>query len=324
MRDIRLQLEPTSWEESRLVTDISASNLLSLSLRKNAFFMRLQEQGMRVHRLRLVASTPPHPDSLPPEFVGGLVAPFYAQALNRLSAADNWVILIENLMSAKPWWRAFQRMRSVKIWASEPPPANRLVVEVARRNLSRISHYLWSDGTEIYLVPFVERNSPILLQIFNKDISPSHVQVFLQEIPLLVGIFRDATVFEIVSHHTTEILQMQMRLERVNQSLQKFIAKNLTLIENLWQTYPVLEQTVFEQVGTYLMRRGDPFCPPPTATAVERAVVAGRCLGQGRFELLLRYEYTRCICWLLARIHLERGVVSFRRFLRLGTWVKPH
>lgn len=322
MRDIRLQLEPTSWEESWLVADISASNLLSLSLRENAFFMRLQEQGMRVHRLRLVDSIPPYPDSLPPEFVGGLVAPFYAHALNRLSVADNWVILIESLMSAKPWWRAFPRMRSVKIWASEPPPENRLMVEVAQRNLSRISHYLWGDGTEIYLVPFAERNTPILLQIFNKDISLSHVQVFLQETPLLVGIFRDATVFEIVSHHTTEKLQTQMRLEKVNQSLQKVLAKNLTLIENLWQTYPVLEQTVFEQVDTYLVHRGDPLCPPPT-TAVERAVVTGRCLGQDRFELLLRYEYAGCICWLLAWLHHKQGVVSFKRFRHLGHWIKP-
>ena len=323
MRDIRLQLEPTSWEESWLVADVSASSLLSLSLRENAFFKRLQEQGKRVHRLRLDASTPPHPDSLPPEFVGGLVAPFYAQALDRLSVADKWVILIESLMSVKPWRRAFPRIRSVKIWASEPPPANRLIFEVAQRNLSRISHYLWGDGTEIYLVPFAESNSPVLLQIFNEDISLSRVQVFLLETPLLVGIFRDATVFEIVSHHTTEMLRLQMRLGEVNQSLQEFTAENLILIDRSRQTYPVLERMFFEQVDTYIMRRRDLLCPPPT-TAVERAVVAGRYLGQDRFELLLRYEYTRYICWFLVWIRLEPGVVSFRRFLHLSTWGKPH
>lgn len=322
MRDIRLNLEPTDWEESWLIKCVSASNLLSLSLRENAFFAQLRERGMQVHRLRLDASTRPHPDSLPPEFVGSLVAPFYAQALNFLSGAADWLILIESLMSAKPWWTAFLRMRSVKVWAFERPPANRFLVEVTRQNLSRILHYLWGDGTEIYLVPLAEKHSPMLLRIFDRDISPARVQRFLQELPLLVGIFRDATVFEIVSNHATEVLQMQMRLEVVNLALQKRVAKCLTLLDNLQQTHPTLEQTVFAQLDTYLMRRRGLLCSLTTTAVVEREVVAGLSLGQNRFNLLLRYEYAGAICWLLARLRLKQGMVSLKRVFPLGVWIQ--
>lgn len=329
MENTQLVLGSLDWRESWLIRDFSASSFVARCVRTPKFLQWAGQAGVRTHTLRLVDATGKPVDALPPEFIGRLVAPFCARALNHLVPLSNWCILVESLMSALPYERALARMRSVKVLAQDPLPSRRGLYTVARRSLARVMPYLWGDGTEIYLMPAISEDIEQLPSIFHRQIGVSEVRDFVQRLPVWAAIFRDATVIEIVSPYPTDKLYAQMRLGTVNRAWQRKMEEITAWWANLRQTHPGLEQMVFEWVETF-WRRSRSYGSRDALRALASArceLVGGYPVGRSTFDLLLRYEYLigiqKSIHWLLARCR-SRGLGLFMLRLRsLGCWICP-
>lgn len=324
---MQLELRITPWEESWLVRDPSASSAFARCWRNKAFRERMQARGVQVHTMRLGKIAGFYPESLPPEFVGALAAPFYARALNSLNPTHNWLIVVQSLMAPPAYWNTLTRMRSVKILELKPPPAEGGVFEVARPTLPRVMPYLWGDATEIFLLPNIAGTAAMARQIFRREVRVSAVRLFVQELPLLVAIFRDATIVEIVSRHSTEVLRTQMRLDAVNRALTRHLQAQEARLDALRRACPQLEQQVFAQADVFWLHKAKALSKERRVATVQgQRVLVNSCLYRGgKYDLLLRYEFSgersRVVEWLLVRVRPEAdGSVRVYRFRWLGSW----
>ncbi|MCX7925258.1 MAG: hypothetical protein N2554_05545 [Fimbriimonadales bacterium] len=283
---------------------------------------------MQVHTIHLGQIAGFHAESLPPEFVGALAAPFYARALNYLNPTHDWLIVVQSLMTLPVYWNTLTRMRSVKILEIKPPPSNQGVFEVARRALPCVMPYLWGDGTEIFLLPNISGAAAMACQVFRRAVHVPAVRPFVQELPLLVAIFRDATIVEIVSRQPTEVLREQMRLDAVNRALTRHLQAQEAHLDALRHACPQLEQQVFAQADAFWLHKAKALSRKRRIATVQgQRVLVNSCLyRKGKYDLLLRYESSdegsRTVKWLLVRVRPEAdGSVQVYRFRWLGSWV---
>ncbi|MDW8051954.1 MAG: hypothetical protein RMJ83_05675 [Armatimonadota bacterium] len=323
-----LELRMTPWEESWLMQDPSASSAFARCWRNKAFRERMHARGVQVHTMRLRKIAGFYAESLPPEFVGALTAPFYARALNSLNPTHNWLIVVQSLMTLPAYWNTLTRMRSVKILELKPPPAEGGVFEVARPTLPRVMPYLWGDATEIFLLPNIAGAAAIACQVFRHEVGVPAVRPFVQELPLLVAIFRDATVMEIVSRYPTEVLREQMRLDAVNRALTRHLQAQEARLDALRRACPQLEQQVFAQADVFWLYKAKALSQERRVATVQgQRMLVNSCLyRRGKYDLLLRYEFangdSRTVRWLLVRVRPEAdGLVQIYRFRRLGSWI---
>lgn len=325
MENTQLLLRPIDWNESWLVRDLSACSL-SLCVRTRRFIQWAEQSGTRVHALPFADAAGETIYSLPPEFVGRLVAPFYARAFNSLVPLSNWYVLVETLMHSLSYDRALSRMHSVKVWAQEPPPSERGLYEVARHALARVLPHLWGDATEIYLMPAIPEGKDKLLRVFHRRASISEARDFVKQLPAWVGIFRDSTAIEIVSSYTTDELRKRMRLEAVNRAWQRRAAEITAWLASLYEAQPAFESIVFEQADAFWQSSRNEWVRAirKAIASAKREIVGGYPVRRGVFDLLLRYEFVRggrkIIQWLLARGRVGCSGLSVRRFCSLGSW----
>lgn len=325
---MQLELRMTPWEESWLVRDSWAASALARCWHSKAFRERMQARGAQVHTLRLGQIAGFYAESLPPEFVGALAAPFYARALNYLNPTHDWLIVVQSLMIHPAYRNTLTRMHSVKVLEFEPPPSNGGVFAVAHAALPRVMPYLWGDGTEIFLLPNISGAAAIVRQMFRRKVRVPVVRLFVQELPLLVAIFRDATIVEIVSRYPTEAIRERMRLDAVNRALMRHLQAQEARLDALRHACPQLEQQVFAQADAFWLHKAKSLSRAHRIATVQgqRALVNSCLYRRGKYDLLLRYECSyerrRVVKWLLVRVCAAAdGLVRVSRFRWLGSWI---
>ncbi|MCS6924168.1 MAG: hypothetical protein NZM10_07325, partial [Fimbriimonadales bacterium] len=184
------------------------------------------------------------------------------------------------------------------------------------------------DATEIFLLPNISGAAVIVRRIFRQAVRDPAVRSFVQELPLLVAIFRDATVVEVVSQYSAETLREQMRLDAVNRALRRHLQAQEARLDALRHACPQLEQQVFAQADAFWLHKAKSLSREHRiATIRGQRVLVNSCLyRRGKYDLLLRYECSyerrRVVKWLSVRVCAAAdGLVRVSRFRWLGSWV---